>query len=163
MVRDRSGPPHYLNVYNPQPPVEVGDAPYGDYFRTLSPGARRPRNQWSRWKYLSTCMNIAEAYWSARERARLSWESSARELIEHPPVVLWLPYTAHGACLGCTWIDQEGSGSIEEAAVSARRHSTERGADPDVIAGLRVPISERNGPHDTPLRSMGAWDAPPAS
>jgi hypothetical protein len=151
MARDRSGPPHYENPYNPQQPVDPGNVPYADYFRNLSPGAQSPRNKWSRWKYLSTCMNIAEALWNARERARLSWEASAGELLEHPPVILWLPETAHGACLGCTWIDQEGSGSIEEGAASARRHSIEHGADPVAIAGLRVPISERNGPCDTPL------------
>jgi hypothetical protein len=153
MARDGSGPPDYSNVYNPQPPVQPGNVPYADYFRTICPGAQRPRNQWAHYKYQTTHMNIAEAFWKARERARLQWEANADELSDlmaHPPVVLWLPYVAHGACLACTWID-EGSSSIDQAASTARRHSVEHGADSEVVANLRVPVSERNGQFDEPL------------
>jgi hypothetical protein len=44
MANDRSGPPHYENTYNPQPPVEPGNVPYADFFRAICPGAQRPRN-----------------------------------------------------------------------------------------------------------------------
>jgi len=153
MANDRSGPPHYENTYNPQPPVEPGNVPYADYFRAICPGAQRPRNQWAHYKYLATYMNLARAYWDARERARIEWEANADEpsdLVVHPPVALWLPYVARGACLACTWIDQGGA-SIDEAASSARSHSVAHGADPEVVANLRVPVSERNGQFDEPL------------
>ena len=153
MANDHSGPPHYENTFNPQPPVSPGNVPYADYFTVICPGARRPRNQWARYKYESTYMNITRAYWNARERARIEWEVNADELsdlVVHPPVVLWVPMTAHGACLRCTWIDQGGA-SIDGAASSARAHSVAHGADPQVVADLRVPISQRNGQTDKPL------------
>jgi hypothetical protein len=153
MPNDFGGPPDYISVYNPQPPIDPGDVPYRDYFVALYPGAKRPRNEWTKWRYLSAAMNITTSLWEARERARFDWESSAGDLallIEHPAVVLWLPWVAHGACLKCNWIGS-GVSSIDDAAASARAHSIALGAAPDVVARVRVPISERNGPFDRTL------------
>lgn len=153
MANDRSGPPHFANAYNPQPPLDPGEVAFANYFRTICPGAKRPRNAWAAYKYRTTYMNLAEAYWEARERARLDWESSAGDLalpVEHPAVVLWLPFVAHGACLKCNWIDG-GRSSIGDAAASARSHSIALGADAEVVTELSVPISERRGPSDQPL------------
>ena len=90
---------------------------------------------------------------SARERARIEWEMNVTDLSEaaaHPPVVLWVPRTAHGTCLQCTWIDRGGA-SIDGAASSTRGHSVQQGADPAVIAELPVPISEGIESSDDPL------------
>lgn len=146
--------PDYISKHNPQPPVIVGNVPWADYFNALYPGAVRPWNAWHAYKYRTTGANITQALWEARERARIEWESrpdgSQIAEVGHPPVVLWLPYVAHSACLRCTWID-EGSSSIDEAASSARQHSVAHGADSEVVAHLRVPISERGGQFDEPL------------
>ena len=153
MAGDGSGPPDYLSVYNPQPPVNPGRVPYADYFRAICPGGQRPRNKWAAHKYRTTYINITRDYWDARERARIEWEANASDVsnrVTHPPVVLWVPMMAHGACLRCTWISQGGT-SIDDAASSARAHSVSQGADPQVVADLRVSLSQRDGQNDDPL------------
>jgi hypothetical protein len=129
-------------------------SPWDAYYSVLYPEPARPISAFGQWKRATTGVNITKALWEARERARKQWTAGPRtgeeQQLSHPPVVLWLPMVANGACLGCSWIERE-SGSIDEAAESARRHSIGSGGLPSAVSRLRVPISERNGPKDDPL------------
>ncbi len=129
--------------------------PWANYYWILYPGHVRPSNGFSAWKYATTAVNITEALWQARERARVEWEASLAEHpfrwdIDHPPVVLWLPYVAYGACLSCTWLVDANS-SLESAVELSKAHTIENGTDREFVSSLRVPISERNGPTDESL------------
>jgi len=132
-----------------------GDEPWADYYRSLFPGHTHPRNNFDAWKYSTTAVNVARALWGARERALRQWERDhgvdrGPWPVDHPPVVLWLPYIARGACLNCTWIGGDAA-DLRRAGRSARNHSISKGDDPMVVRDLRVPISERGGAADEPL------------
>jgi hypothetical protein len=71
--------------------------------------------------------------------------------LKHPPVVLWLPFTAHSACLACLWITDGAGEDLHAAAREARRHAVDNGDNAKLVAGLPVPIAERGGPIDEPL------------
>jgi hypothetical protein len=157
------GAPSYVHGFGPtrSPVPAVGASrwasePWADYYRVLYPGAARPRSNFDAWKYATTAVDIARALWGSRERALLYWEAGLGPdpcawPLAHPPVVLWSPYIARGACLACTWIDLEATSDLRRAGRRARKHSISAGDDPTVVRSLRVPISERGGPIDKPL------------
>ena len=142
MTNDRSGPPHYENTYNPQPPVEPGNVPYADYFRSICPGAQRPRNQWAHYKYQTTYMNIASAYWDARERARIDWEASADELsrIGDPSARCPLAALRCPRCLSQVHMDRPGN--CLDRRRSVFRQSTQHWARSRSSSSGRSPSSD---------------------
>jgi hypothetical protein len=139
------------------PTFEPSTEPWADYFRWLYPNYASPINQFVSWKYSTTGVDVSRALWMARERVRSEWISSHGQdsmnwLVSHPPLVLWLPNVAYSACLRCSWIGSGTDSSPISAGTHARQHSVDHGCEPQMIQQLRVPISERNGPIDQPLR-----------
>jgi len=128
--------------------------PSDAYYAVLYPEPSSRISEFGRWKRLTTGRNIADAYWEARERARLNWQDATlspqeRQLI-HPPVVLWLPQVACAACLGCEWL-HPGSATLYAAAQLSRLHSVANGDPAAVVQNLPIPISERGAEQDEPL------------
>ena len=146
-LRD-GGAPSYLHGFGPTrsraPAVDVSrwaGEPWADYYRLLYPGAARPRSNFDAWKYATTAVDIARALWGSRERALLHWEADLGPdpgawPLAHPPVVLWSPYIAHGACLACTWISAGAGSDLRRAGRRARKHSISAGDDPTVVRSL---------------------------
>jgi len=96
--------------------------------------------------------NISMSLWKIREQARSDWESDHGTRVErwpvaHPPAVLWIPFFANAACLGCTWIDRRtfGEGDLLQAGARARAHSVGAGCDPEQVDRLQIPISQHDG------------------
>ena len=125
-----------------------------EYYSQLYPEPSVRISEFGRWKRATTCRNIANALAKACEGARRRWHIEPKSFEEgrlgHPPLVLWLPHVANGACLACAWIDN-GSVSLEEAADIARNHSIDCGDDALVVRNLFVPIAERGAEWDEPL------------
>jgi hypothetical protein len=95
----------------------------------------RRRSDWIGWKVRSTGYNIARRLWELREAAARGREPA----VGHPPVILWMPYMAHAACLGCTWIDL-GDSDVTVAARRARAHSVTAGMPPHEAGRLAVEV-----------------------
>jgi hypothetical protein len=96
------------------------------------------RLQPSRWKIRSTGTNIARRLWDQREQLRGEYEDvhdpdRALWPVQHPGVVLdAVLSSAHGACLGCQWIDVRGhsidhSDWFERASIWPHRHQVSNG------------------------------------
>jgi hypothetical protein len=104
----------------------------------------------------STAVNIVQALWHARERARQDLHHDLeRSRLKHPQVVLWLPFVAHPACLACRWITSGSGEDLRAAAREARRHAVDNGDNAERAGKLPVPIAERGGPIDEPL--LDTW------
>lgn len=114
-------------------------------------------SSWIRFKMLSTGVNIARQLLAARNRGRAAWverwgSDPVAWPLAHPPVVLWLPYSATAACLRCLWID-DAPRSPEDAAASAREHARSLGdVRPEGEELLTQPLAvfRRDAPWDEP-------------
>jgi hypothetical protein len=111
------------------PPWWPGDeSGYEEYHRQLFT-LTAMSSGFTRWKVLSTGINIARQLAGARNSARAAWVAQygaepAGWPLQHPPVVLGIPEMAYAACRGCWWLSgspSEGSPSEREAAADAAR------------------------------------------
>lgn len=103
------------------------------------------RDGFSRWKIQSSGVNVARQLASARNRGLAAWVRRHGPdpdvwPLAHPPAVLWLPSVAQSACLRCWWLG-EVSSSADAAAVAARRHALQRGAEDSSVKHLLDPLA----------------------
>jgi hypothetical protein len=119
---------HY--PYRPaDPPWWPGDeSGYQEYHRQLF-SLTSMSCGFTRWKVLSTGINIARQLAGARNAARATWVAlygaePAGWPLQHPPVVLWIPEMAYAACRGCWWLG-DSSDERGAAADAARRHAVQ--------------------------------------
>jgi hypothetical protein len=147
--------------YRPaDPPWWPGDeSGYEHYHRqlfTLAAGS----SGFTRWKVLSTGINIARQLAGARNAARTDWTAQhglepAGWPLQHPPAVLWIPEVAYPACLRCWWLGGSATGR-GEAAGAARRHATSVLAVDAPLLLLLQPVGVWSHPA---LRAEAATDA----
>jgi hypothetical protein len=82
---------------------------------------------------MSSGVNIARRLWDEREALRADYEAvhgddPAAWPVRHPGIVLEsVQWIAHGACLGCQWLEREGTSMKDEnwrtmAAGAALQH-----------------------------------------
>ncbi len=128
-------------AYRPaDPPWWPGDeAGYDEYHRQLY-AITAVTNGFVRWKIMSSGMNTARQLAGARNRGRDAWVGEhgvdpAGWSLPHPPTVLWMPYVAHPACLGCMWLG-DSAGDPGAVAGPARRHAAS--FLPEATSALRV-------------------------
>ena len=86
-----------------------------------------PRRTFIAWKRQSTGVNVARGLMAARNRAHAAWvEGHGPDPqgwpLPHPPVLMWMPFAATGACLRCHWVHGAKTLSVDEAAL-ARAHA----------------------------------------
>jgi hypothetical protein len=117
-----------LHRYRPaEPPWWPGDeSGYEEYHRRLFTLTARSTG-FTRWKVLSTGINIARQLAGARNAGRAAWtarhgKEPAGWLLQHPPAVLWIPEVAYAACLRCWWLGGSNS-ERADAADAAKRHT----------------------------------------
>ncbi|WP_197739652.1 hypothetical protein [Mycolicibacterium sp. P1-18] len=117
-------------------PGRSNDSTWGAYHRVLFPP--RQVTPWIRFKTMSTVASIAQRLWNERESLRMKYEAVHGEDAEawparHPGIVLEsVQWIAHGACLGCRWLDRSGTPMKDEgwriaAARVALKHQGSRG------------------------------------
>lgn len=105
------------------------------YFEQLFSAESRAQGGWIGWKVNSTGYNISRKLWELRDRAK----GKRPAIGGHLPVILWMPYVGHAACLGCTWIDP-GAEDLDLAAARARSHGATTGMPPDNASALTVEV-----------------------
>jgi hypothetical protein len=98
----------------------------------------------TRWKVLSTGINIARQLAGARNAGRAAWTAEHGPErtgwpLQHPPAVLWIPEAAYAACLRCWWLGGSGS-ERSEAAGAARRHAVSFAVDDPALL-LVAPVA----------------------
>jgi hypothetical protein len=93
---------------------------------------------WINFKRMGSGVNVVRRHWDQREELRAEYEDvhgTDRALwpAQHPGVVLdAVLSSAHGACLGCQWIDMQGhsmhhSDWFEPASIWPHRHQVSNG------------------------------------
>jgi hypothetical protein len=107
-----------MNFYDPtgrpkitvsRPAPQWAASTWGPYFDAMFPP--QEVSTWISWKMTSTGTNIARRPWDQREELRAEYDDvhgTDRALwpAQHPGVVPdAVLSSAHGACLGCQWID----------------------------------------------------------
>ena len=126
--------PRKTTLSRPAPLSEAST--WGPYFDALFPP--QEVSPWIAWKIRSTGVGIARRLWDQREQLRGEYgdvhgTDTARCPVQHPGVVLdAVPSTAHGACLGCQWLDVRGhwmghSDWFERASAWPHRHQVSNG------------------------------------
>lgn len=109
-MTDTPARPRKTTLSRPAPLWEAST--WGPYFDALFPP--QEVSPWIARKLSSTGVGIARRLWDQREQRRGEYEDMhgtdrARWPVQHPGVVLdAVPSTAHGACLGCQWLDVRG-------------------------------------------------------
>ncbi len=131
--------------------------------RLFPPSATAPEGSWLRFTMNSAGLNIARQLAAARNRGLGAWEAEHGAVADWPlplpPTVLWMPYMAYGACLGCTWVQCAHANDVDVAAELARRHARREGGvrqDADLPSGP-LAVWRRDGPFDEagPARTAG--------
>lgn len=136
--------------------VEIGlDHPWHQQMHPELPGD----SGWLRWKKNGSGFNMTRQLWAARARALSdlasgSWPGGSWPT-KHIPVVVWMPWAARAACLGCIWLGSA-LADVDDAATAAILHSLEFAGDqPPLYRLRRVPVYARNGPDDPPAAAWG--------
>jgi len=132
--------------------------------RLFPPSAAAPEGSWLRFKMNSAGLNIARQLAAARNRGLAAWKGEHGAVADwplpHPPTVLWMPYMAYGACLGCTWVPCAHADDVDVAAGLARRHARREWGvrqDADLPSGP-LAVWRRDGPFDEagPVPPLGS-------
>lgn len=84
-------------------------------------------DQWTRYKIMTTGLNMARKHVAARNRGRADW--TARHgpdpdawPMPHPPGVVWIPDSFAAVCFRCLWIDDDAA-DLDDAERLAREHA----------------------------------------
>ncbi len=82
---------------------------------------------WTRYKILTTGLNVARKHVAARNRGRADWivrHGSDPDAwpMPHPPGVVWIPERFAAVCLRCLWLDYHAPFHAD-AEHSAREHA----------------------------------------
>ena len=138
----------------------------GPYFDALFPP--QEVSPWIAWKIRSTGVGIARRLWDQREQLRGEYgdvhgTDPARWPVQHPGVVLdAVPSTAHGACLGCQWLDGEVIGWATPTGSNEHLHGRTDTKSPMVYSSTVDVAGGEEGSirHDDDGRPAPSGDSP---